>query len=296
MRVAVWKGCTAMAVVPFAALASRSAAAQTAAGLPIHNVATLRGDSVDVLFSNRVTLIVAERLDCTLARGDDGTGGSASVILTNTGTGSEAFAVAASGPDGAPRSIAVDDDDGRSVPARRRDLAGTTPVLAPGAAIRLLVSTANGATSSPASTLTVSARATTGSGAPGLLLPGLGDGGGDAVVGASGAAARLTLSLAGETPPTIVETQAVVASDGAPVARRGATVTYTVETRFTAASPAASIVDPIPAGTAYLPASMMLDGTAIADAGRLLDGRVVVPLGAVAAGAVHRLVFKVVIQ
>lgn len=272
---------------------TQPSAAQTVAGMSIRNVATLRGDTANQVSSNAVTLVVAERLDCTLtADGASGSPSAIGVVLTNGGNGQEVFAVAATGADGKPLAIATDESrDGRFDPAHRLS-DGLTPVLASGATLRLLVAIDQGA----ASMATVSARATTGTGLPGTLLAGRGDGDGDAVVGASGGAARLTIALAAAAPPTIDQTQAVLAADGGTTPRRGAVVTYTLVARFTAASSAASIVDPIPANAAYRPGSLSLDGAAIPADDRLVDGQVVVPLGAVEAGAVHRLVFQVVIQ
>ncbi len=278
-------GCSnrgAAVVIPAIVLACAQAAAQTPAGTPIVNVAAVRDAAAASLASNPVTLIVAERLDCTLARGED-VPSAVTVLLTNTGNGQEAFAVTATEGDVA-RPIRVDAD------GTRRDLAdGATSALPPGGTLRLWIPVDTDATS----TLTVTARALTGSGAPGTPFTGAGDAGADAVVGATGAAARLTITRAADAPPSISETQAV---DGGTTPIHGAIVTYTIVARFVVATPAASIVDPVPAGTAYLPASLTLDGSPVPDAGHVADGQVAVPLGAVAAGAVHRLVFKVVIQ
>ena len=290
----------AAAAPPLAAqtLAGQTVPAQTAAGTRIANVAVLRSDGAAAIGSNPVTLVVAERLDCTLARTPPpaaGEGSASGILLTNTGNGREAFAVAAVGSDGAPYRLAVDaDGDGRFDAARDRWLDdGITPDLAPGATVRLLAPV--GEATTPA--LTVTARATTGSGSPGAVFAGLGDGGGDAVVGPGGGGARLAIAAAFAGPPTLTQTQAVVtgAAD-CEAARRGAVVRYTLVVRFGAAATAATLIDPVPVGTAYLPASLTLDDVAVADAGHLVDGRVVVALGPVAAGAVHRLAFTVVVQ
>ena len=287
------------ALLPLGA-AAQTQAAQTLAGTPITNVAAARtAISLTPIVSNPVTLIVAERLDCTLAlaSGDAAVvaGAVVAVVLTNTGNGQEAFAVTASGgADGAPRAVVLDDGDGSYDRAKDHVLAnGTSPALAPGSAVTLFVLT--DAATPPA--LTIAAHAVTGSGTPGTTFAGQGDGGGDAVVGATGAAARLTVALgATELPPTIVETQAVLASDGSATSRIGSVVTYTIVARFVSASPAARIVNPIPANTAYQPGSLTLDDASVADAGNFAANQLTVPLGAVVAGAVHRVTFKAVIQ
>ena len=295
-----WIGWTAMLAAALAAIA-QTAAAQTGAGTRIANVAAVRSDGTAAsIGSNPVTLVVAERLDCTLARPRTppaGEGGASGILLTNAGNGREAFAVAATGSDGAPYRLAVDaDGDGRFDAAHDRWLVdGLTPDLAPGATVRLLVPLGDAAT--PA--LTVTARAATGSGSPGAVFAGLGDGGGDAVVGPGGGVARLVIAADAAGPPTLTQTQAVVTGaagvDEAAV-RHGAVVRYTLVARFGAAATAATLIDPVPVGTAYLPASLTLDDVAVADAGHLVDRRVVMPLGPVAAGAVHRLAFTVVVQ
>ena len=291
----------AMLAASFALSLPFGVGAQTLAGTPITNVAAARdAASTTPVASNPVTLIVAERLDCTLASADGNaaplvTGAVVAVVLTNTGNGREAFAVTASGgTDGAPRALVLDDGDGRYDPAADHVLAdATTPALAPGGSVTLFVPT--DAAASPA--VTITARAVTGSGTPGTTFAGQGDGGGDAVVGATGAAARLTVALgAAELPPTIVETQAVLASDGSATSRIGAVVTYTIVTRFVSASPAARIVNPVPANTAYQPGSLTLDDASLADADHFAANQLTVPLGAVAAGSVHRVTFKAVIK
>lgn len=286
---ATWAAAMALAFVACPPLA-----AQTLAGTAIVNVATARADAGGAVASNSVSLVVAERLDCALAPGSVGIA-AVSVVLTNQGNGGERFVVAASvAPGSAPRPIAIDvAGEGRFDPARDRPLPdGTTPELAPGETVRLVIPLDAAA----ATSLTVTARAVTGSGAPGTVIALAGDRGGDAVVGATGASATLTIALAAEVPPTIVESQSVLAADGGAAARRGSLVTYTIVTRFASASPAARVVDPIPADAAYRAGTLALDGDTIADAGRVVDGRIVVALGAVAAGAVHRLSFQVIIQ
>ena len=141
------------------------------------------------------------------------------------------------------------------------------PPIAPGRSITVFAILA-GTAEKPAAdaTLTVTARALTGSGAPGTAYAGLGDGGGDAVVGPTGAIASvvvpLTSAIAG---PALVKSQSVRATDGSQNAVRDSVITYTLEARFTDAVSGARIADAIPAGTVFVPGSLMLDGAPLSD-------------------------------
>ena len=262
----------------------------TPAGTVIVNIAAAR-PGAEPAVTARATLVVAERLDVSLedARID---GGGVMVTLVNRGNGREDFALDATlrggGGDGSALPIAVGDADGARAP---------TPTLAGGASVRLRVPL-GAAALSPTASLVITARAVTGSAAPGTALPGKGDGGGDAVVGPTGAAARVVVPLGGVAwqPPVIALAQAMEAPGGSTVPVRGAVVTYTIDARFPAATPRGELVDTVPANASYRPGTLRLDGASIADAGRVKDDRITVPLGAVAAGDSHRLTFQVVIS
>lgn len=288
----------------------------TPAGTGIVNVAQVGFTSdgaAQRATSNAVTLIVAERLDVALARRGDAVPEIAAapvaipVVLTNLGSGKESFALAAdsSTPTVAVRGIAIDrDGDGRFDPAIDTMLHEATPPLAPGETLTLLVIVAPaGDGVEPMATdgaMTLTARAVTGSGEAGRMVAGAGDDGGDAVVGPTGAAAAISVPFTGASPsePTLVKAQAVRAPDGSAEPVSGAVVTYTLIARFpTRAAGAARIDDPLPAGTAFLPGTLMLDGQVLTeaddgDAGRVADGRVSVTLGEVAAAA-HEVRFQV---
>ncbi|MES3153436.1 hypothetical protein [Sphingomonas faeni] len=299
-----------------AVLLPQPALAQTRAGTPIVNTAGLRydvdGESRSTA-SNTVTIIVAERLDVALVR--DGRGAivvtpqptAIPFTLTNLDNGDEAFALAATLSPGpfVVQALVIDaDGDGLYDPAK--DLApvdGRTPSLAPGQSIKLLaivVASSPGATAD--AVLTLTARSITGSGATGDAYPGLGDGGGDAVVGPTGALASvtvpLTTALAG---PALIKSQSVRAADGSQNAVRDAVITYTLEARFTDAVGGARIVDPIPQGTSFVAGSLTLDGAPLTDAddgdaGRFDGAAIAVALGQVAATSIHTVQFKAKIQ
>ncbi|WP_183037994.1 hypothetical protein [Sphingomonas sp. PP-CC-1A-547] len=293
----------------------------TPAGTPIVNTAGLRYDAdgaAQSTSSNTVTIIVAERLDVALVR--DGRGAvvvtaqpvAIPFTLTNLDNGAESFVLAASVSPGAAvlRTLVIDTDgDGLYDPAK--DVApvdGKTPLLAPGQSIKLLailVATPEGGATN--AVLTVTARSTTGSGATGNVYPSAGDGGGDAVVGPTGALATVSVplgtALAG---PVLLKSQSVRAADGSQTAVRDAVITYTLEARFTDAVTGARIADPIPVGTVFVPGSLSLDGAPLSDGADDDAGRfdpsaaqgagVTVALGQVAAGSSHTVQFRAKIQ
>ena len=297
------------------------------AGTPIVNTAGLGFDLNGVAqstVSNTVTIIVAERLDVTLVRNGQGTvvvtprSVAVPLTLTNRDNGNEAFAIAASVSSGAftVRALVIDaEGDGVYDPVK--DVApadGKTPVLSPGQSIKLLailvITQPSGDPSSggPANaTLTVTAQSTTGSGEAGNTYAGLGDGGGDAVVGPTGAIARVTVPLTTAIAgPTLLKSQSVRAADGSQTAVRDAVITYTLEARFPDAVTGARIVDPIPEGTAFIAGSLTFDGVTLTDGsdgdvGRYdrdssAAGSIAVALGPVTAGSVHTVQFKTKIQ
>ena len=309
----------------FAILAAGSGAiagtahAETTAGTIVTNTAQLTLSTADgdrTIPSNAVALTIAERLDVTLVRSGSGSvtvpadGIAIPFVLTNAGNGQEAFSLAAvvSDASASVRLIAIDvDGDGRYDPARDTLITdGRTPVLAPGATLSLLVVIDPATSTVTAASMSLSAKAVTGSGAPGTVFASQGDGGGDAVTGATGASATAAVPLgATAAAPTLVKSQTVLAPNGSVTATRDAIVTYSLEARFPAAASGARIADPIPAGTVYVPGSLTLDGAALsdaadADAGVVDAGGVAVTLGDIAmsgTGAAIRTVrFQVKIQ
>ena len=307
---------TAAALLFAAGRSMPAAAADVPAGRSITNVASLRYDADGAertVESNPATLSVAERLDLTLERtGDGGVTGVAGVIavpfvLTNTGNGNEGFQLEATlaAGDGRIRLIAIDTDgNGRFDPAKDGTLAdGRTAALAAAASLRLLA-VIDMPEAGAAGSLTLTAPSVTLSGAPGTAATGQGDDGADAVVGATGAAATVTVPLAvAKSPPapTLVKSQSVVAPDGSDKAIRGAVITYTLVAQFSGDTAAATVTDPIPAGTAYAPGTLVLDGAALTDAadgdaGQVAADGVRVALGTVAGAATQTIRFNVIIQ
>lgn len=272
------------------------------AGIRIANIAAVHydtGGAASFGTSNVVELIVAERLDVTLTRPPSapvsrGVDTPIALLLTNTGNGHESFALQVAGANGRP-SIAIDrNGDGHYDPATDTLLPdGHTPELMPGATLALVVF-ADTSTVSPGGVISIAATATTGSGAPGTVIAGGGDGGGDAVVGPTGASATVSVPIDPASPPTLIKSQSVLAPDGGSRPVRGAIVTYVLDAGFPAAADDAHVDDPVPAGTRYVAGSLRLDGAVVADPVDV--GTIRIALGPVSAAASHRIQFQVQIQ
>lgn len=295
-----------------AILLAGPASAGTRAGTGIANTATLSwNDGTDrSIPSNTVSLLTAEILDVAIVAEHPGiavTPGDAaavSFVVTNTGNGAEDFALTfASDQAGvAVTRVAVDrDDDGVYDAAKDGLLASGTLSLAPGQALRIFV-LVDGAQVGAATQVTASVAAKSGSGAPGTVFAGAGDNGSDAVIGTTGAAASARTLL---TPPAglpgLVKAQSVFAPDGSTRAVRGAIITYRLVATFPSAARGIAIDDPIPAGTAYVPGSLLLDDRALTDAadadpGTVDAAAVHVALGAAAAASTRTVQFSVKIQ
>lgn len=309
--------CGVAALVAGAAPAFASAPACSA--LP--NIAQLeieRGTGVETVRSNPATLNVQELLDVVLAPAIQslslvsGERSAVPVTLTNGGNGREAFTIhgAITDGDAAIEGFAIDaDGDGRFDAARdtRIDESNITGLVSAGQSLPLLV-LVRGGNAGTAAQLTVTARAATGSGTPGSGFAGKGDGGCDAVVGATSAASSASVRLsvgAGSDPGQVqlIKTQDFWAPNGRSEPVHGATVIYTIEARFDGTAPvnAVRIADNVPGGTRYLPGSLSLDGVALTDAADgdagSFDGAAVhFSLGDVPASARRRVQFRVIIQ
>ena len=295
------------------------AQAQVAAGTVITNIASLQipgaNGGEQTIPSNPATLTVGEMLDVALVRSGGATGAIpaengavAAVTITNRGNGNEAFVIAASPADASVRVrlIAVDvDGDGRYDPQHDRVLGndGLTPSIASGGTLALLVVLDPVGTGPVDTSLAVTATAATGSGNPGTVFAGHGDGGGDALTGSTGAVARLAIPIAGSPAdaPRFEKTQSVLAPDGSAAAVRGAVITYTLTATFGGAITGARIHDGVPTGTAYVAGSLRLDGAALTDtadtdAGAFDGTAIDVALGDVPASARRAVIFQVKIQ
>jgi uncharacterized repeat protein (TIGR01451 family) len=308
-------------------LTSASAyAAGTLAGTNIENIATASYDSgsgtIDIQ-SNTAVILVDELLDVTATSSDPGdvatANGATDAVLTyritNTGNGPEAFRltpnVANGGDDFDPTlSQLVLDSNGNNAYDPGVDtvyVAGTNdPLLPPDQGITVFVLTnipaaqANG----DRANVSILAAAVTGSGAPGTTFAGVGEGGGDAVVGTSGADAEASGFLRVDAASVVLAKSATVQDPfGGNNAVPGATITYTIVATVSGAGALTNLVinDPIPAGLTYIAESMTLQAAALtdtadADAGNFNGTRVSISLGNVPAGNTRTVTFRAIIQ
>lgn len=289
--------------------------AQTHAGTSVENVAranfTIDQITHDIS-SNAAVVRVAEIIDIRLSSHVSRLSivpaqlAPVPFVLTNDGNGREAFELGATFPDGIVEGFAIDSNGDGIFDPLHDTLLGTdarTQRLSPGQAVALFILVRpNG---SAVANLSLTARAVTGWGRQGTVIPGQGDDGTNAIVGATGASATLDFTLVpgSETEAVLDKSQRVTAPDGSDKPVRGAVITYSLIARFTENGLAvgASLSDAIPAGTRYLPGSISLNGTAMtdagdADAGSFDGGAIHVALGDVPTPAVRTVQFKVIIK
>lgn len=300
-------------------------AAGTRAGTTISNTATATfdtGGGPQNVNSNTVDLRVDELLNVTVASNNPAdvpttpgaTGQALSFTVTNTGNGVESFGLTSIANGGGDNydptvtSIVIDDGDGVYEPGIDVVyVAGTNdPSLNPDASVTIfVVSTTPGTVADgDRGIVALVAAARTGTGAPGTSFAGQGEGGGDAVVGATGAdgqddgafvVAAATVSLA--------KSAAIVDPLGGGEPIPGAIITYTIVATVSGSGSVSglAITDAIPANTTYVPGSITLGGTALtdgadADAGSFASNQVSVALGTVAGGGTRTVTFRATIN
>jgi len=314
-----------IATAMLAGAASPALAGGVTAGTLIENTATANFDeagtsrSVD---SNTVTVRVDELLDVTVTSLDTGPisarRGDAVLTfeVTNPGNGPEAFrltpeaAVAGNDFDVTIRGVAID-SNGNGVYDDGVDqiLTGplTTPVLAPDARVTVfvLVTVPDTAADGDTSNVQLTAAAVTGNGTPGTTFAGEGQGGGDAVVGSTGALANARGQINSAVASVqLVKSVALRDPFGGTSAVPGSVATFTIEARVSGSGSVANLVvtDAIPAGTTYVPGTLALDAGALtdaadADAGTASDSSgISVTLGSVAAGTNRSITFNVTVD
>jgi uncharacterized repeat protein (TIGR01451 family) len=289
-------------------------AAGTIAGTDIENIAEATYDTPSgpvTIQSNTVVIKVDELLDVTVDWTDPGdvttspgaTGNVLTYQITNTGNGSEAFALTvnpANGGDDFDPSLTqiVLDTNGNGVYDPGVDtvyVPGTNdPILAPDQSIRIFVitSTPVGVTDGNRADVSLTAVARTGSGAPGTSFAGAGQGGGNAVVGSTGAVQAASVAL--------VKSATIADPFGGNRPVPGAIITYSISANITGSGSLANltITDPIPAGTTYEAGTITLQAVALTDAADADEGnyngtRISVLAGTVPAGQTRTVTFKV---
>ena len=309
------------------AFAEPAQAVGTAAGTTISNTATATytdaGGNPASVPSNRVDIRVDEILDVTVVSSDPGDvatlpGATNQVLtftVTNTGNGSETFrlspvnAIGGDAFDPTTTSLVID-TNGNGVYDAGVDTiynAGSNdPVLAPDTSVRVFVlsTVPAAATNGQRGQTDLTATAITGSGTPGTAFAGLGQGGGDAVVGTTTALGRDDgFYIVNAATVAFVKSATVLDPFGGSKPVPGAIITYTLIATVSGSGSLANLAagDPIPASTTYVPGSITSQATPItdltdADAGEFAASRVSVRFGTVPGGQTRTITFKVKIN
>lgn len=317
--------CSLLAILVALALPSQAEAAGTRAGSTISNTASASfdtGGGTTTIDSNQVDLLVDELLDVTVASNNPAdvpttpgaTGQVLSFSVTNNGNGVESFTLStvanAGGDDYDPTvtQIYIDNGDGVFDPAT--DTLYTPgpndPELDPDESVTIFViaTTPGGVIDGNRGIVSLVAAAVTGTGDPGDSFPGMGEGGGNAVVGSTGAdgtdAGAFIVSAA---TVTLVKSAVVTNTLGTADPIPGATITYTIVATVAGSGSVSglAITDNIPADTSYVAGSITLGGVAQsdavdADAGDYNGTRINVALGTVAGGQTRTVTFRTTID
>lgn len=316
---------TASALILSVLLGAHAArAAGVTAGTLIENTASASytsGAATTTIRSNTVTVKVDELLDVAVASLDAAPQsiGPATAVLTfqvtNTGNGAEAFKLTAdpviAGNDFAAvvQALAIDSNgNGVYEPGVDATLAngGTSGAIAPDAnfTVFVVVSLPTAATDAQTSQVRVTAEAATGTGSPGTVFARQGDGGGDAVVGASTAQDdALGALIAKVGAVTLTKSFTIVDPFGGSQPVPGAIVTFSIRADVAGSGSVSDlrITDGIPTGTNYKTATLKLDGSALsdaadADAGVVSTAGVEVALGTITGGSSRTVTFSTTIN
>ena len=299
----------------------------TAAGTTISNTATATytdagGNPVSVP-SNRVDVRVDEILNVSVVTADAGdvaalpgaTNQVLSFTVTNTGNGSESFRLSPVNTIGGdafdPTTTSlVFDTNGNGVYDAGVDTiynAGSNdPILAPDTSVRVFVLSTVPATATDGQRgqTDLTATAVTGSGTPGTAFAGQGQGGGDAVVGATTALGRDDgFYIVNSATVAFVKSASVLDPFGGAKPVPGAIITYTLVATVSGSGSLNNLAagDPIPASTTFVPGSITSQAGPItdvtdADAGEFAANRVAVRFGTVSGGQTRTVTFKVKIN
>lgn len=271
-------------------LSNPAYAVGTAAGTLIENTASVNYELAGTpltLQSNTTTIAVAERIDVTVTLqspqtpvAPDETGRALLFTVTNTGNGTEAFQlsidsiIAGDDFDPVPAVPAIYFDTDGSGDFNTGDQPYTPGVNDPdlladeSVSVFLVNDIPGGLTNGQVGRSELTATSATGTGTPGTVYAGQGDGGVNAVIGLSGGEAIDTGEyLVSDVLIDVVKSQLVADPFGGSEAIPGATLTYTIVVNVTSAGNAtASVVrDAIPTFSSYVPNSITLNGAAISD-------------------------------
>lgn len=303
---------------------STAQAAGVSAGTLIQNAASATytsGASGGSVQSNTVTVKVDELLNVavsSLSASPVAVGSGTATLaysVSNIGNGSEAFrilvdpAVAGNPFEAIVQTIAID-TNGNGTYDQGVDqvlVNGTaTPAIAADASLKLVVvvTLPPSAADTQTSQVRLTAEAVTGTGTAGTAFAGQGDGGGDAVVGLTGASAFATGSvIASLAGVTLAKSAALSDPFGGNQPVPGAIIRYTLTATVAGTGQAEGlhVTDPIPAGTTYQAGTLKLSGVALtdssdADAGTASASGIDVNLGTVAGGETRTVTFDVKIN
>jgi uncharacterized repeat protein (TIGR01451 family) len=136
------------------------------------------------------------------------------------------------------------------------------------------------------------------------VFSGQGDGGGDAVVGASTALDfALATEIARLAAVNLTKSAAILDPYGTQQPVPGAVISYSILAMVSGAGMASNlnVTDVIPAGTTYQPGTLTLDGVTLSDApdgdaGRASSTAIAVGIGTLAGGTSKTVAFKVKIN
>ncbi|WP_293884299.1 hypothetical protein [Sphingomonas sp.] len=295
----------------------------TSAGTTITNTATATytnsvGQPVSVP-SNKVDLKVDEVINVKVASADPGdvsafSGGTNQILsfnITNTGNGSEAFrlapvnAIGGDAFDPSTTSIVLDTNHNGVYDAGVDTVyaAGSNdPVLAADGSIRaFILSTIPGtATDGQRGQTDLTATAVTGTGPAGTVFTGVGDGGGDAVIGTSTGVGRdKGFYIVSAATVSFVKSATIADPFGGTRSVPGSVITYTLVATVSGSGALSNlaVTDPIPAATTYVVGSLTLQGAALtdatdSDAGEFSGTAIAARFGGVAAGQTRTVTFK----
>ena len=183
----------------------------------------------------------------------------------------------------------------------------TTLVLVPDESITVFVigNVPDDVTDQQESSVELAATAVTGSGAPGTLFAGQGEGGGAAVTGATTASARALGSLVSRvTSLELVKSVSLLDPFGGESAVPGTVATFTLVANVTGSGSLDDVfvTDAIPEGTTYRADSLTLDASPLTDAigddaGEASNtAGISVDLSELDAGTIHTITFDVIID
>ena len=229
--------------------------------------------------------------------------------VTNTGNGADSFDLAAA-PNVSGNAFNTTlqtvafDSNGDGIYEAGADAAITngtaSQAIAPDATIRVfvIVAPSAAATDGQTSQVRLTATSVTGSGTPGTVFAGKGNGGVDAIVGPTGGTAHALETVQASTAQvTLTKSAQIVDPFGGANPVSGALVTYSIVAHTTGSGTAGSltVTDAFPGGTTYQPGTITLNGAGLTDAA---DGDAAVAsntgisvlLGNVAGGSADRTV------